>query len=98
MADFAYGSAHNPKVDRYVPIWEIRKALRSGIGDKCDTDQYIDQYLEKEVFFSCRMRNHAKMKNDTRNCMPVLKEERKPILFESVKQVFVDMQLKVDSN
>ena len=48
MADFAYGSAHNRKVDRYVPIEEIRQALRNVIGDKCDTDQYIYQYLEKE--------------------------------------------------
>ena len=53
MADFAYGSVHNRKVDRYVPIGEIRQALRSGIGDKCDTDQYIDQYLEKEAAVVC---------------------------------------------
>ena len=49
MADFAYGSAHNRKVERYIPIGEIRQALMSGIGDQCDTNRYIDQYLEKEA-------------------------------------------------
>lgn len=49
FADFVFGSAHNPKVDRYIPIDEIREALKKGIGDKCDVDCYIDQYLEKEA-------------------------------------------------
>ncbi|MDE7476784.1 MAG: hypothetical protein K2M91_02350 [Lachnospiraceae bacterium] len=48
-AELVYGSAHNRKVERYIPIGEIRQALRNGIGDKCDTNQYIDQYLEKEA-------------------------------------------------
>lgn len=49
MADFVYGSAHNPKVNRYIPICEIRQALKSGMGDKCDTNQYIGQYIEREA-------------------------------------------------
>lgn len=49
FADFVFGSAHNPKVDRYIPIEDIRLALKKGIGTKCDVDKYIDQYLEKEA-------------------------------------------------
>ncbi len=49
FADFAFGSAHNRKVDRYIPIEEIRASLKNGMGDQCDVDQYIDQYLEREA-------------------------------------------------
>ncbi|MCM1262161.1 MAG: hypothetical protein NC313_05525 [Butyrivibrio sp.] len=49
MANFVYGGAHNRKAERYIPIDEIRQALRSGLGDKCNTDRYIDQYLAKEA-------------------------------------------------
>lgn len=49
FATFTFGDAHNPRVDRYVPIEEIRTALKNGIGTKCDVDQYIDQYLEEEA-------------------------------------------------
>lgn len=52
FADVAFGFAHNRKADRYMPIEEIRKALKNGIGDKCDVDQYIDQYLEREAMVS----------------------------------------------
>lgn len=49
FADFAFGSAHNPKVDRYIPLQDIRLALKKGIGKKFDVDKYIDQYLEEEA-------------------------------------------------
>lgn len=49
FATFTFGDAHNPRVDRYVPIEEIRTALKNGIGTKCDVDQYIDQYLKEEA-------------------------------------------------
>lgn len=49
FADTVFGSAHNPKVDRYIPIEEIREALKKGIGMKCDVDKYIDRYLKKEA-------------------------------------------------
>ena len=48
-ADVVFGSAHNPKVDRYLPIEEIRAALKRGMGAECDVDRVIDQYLEKEA-------------------------------------------------
>lgn len=49
MAGFAFRGAKNHKVDRYIPIDEIRTALRNGLGDKCDVDAIIDAYLEKEA-------------------------------------------------
>lgn len=49
FADFAFGSAHNRKVDRYMPIEEVREALRNGMGNQCDVDQYIDRYLDREA-------------------------------------------------
>lgn len=49
FADLVFGSAHNRKADRYIPIAEIRQALQNGMGDKCDVNPYIDQYLEREA-------------------------------------------------
>lgn len=47
FADAVFESAYNPKVDRYIPIEEIRAALKNGIGMKCDVDQYIGSISEK---------------------------------------------------
>lgn len=49
MADFVFGLAHNPKADRYIPIEELRTALRNGLGAEYDVDKYIDEYLKKEA-------------------------------------------------
>lgn len=49
FANVVLGSAHNPKVDRYVPMEEIRAALKKGIGSKCNVDQCIEQYLKEEA-------------------------------------------------
>ena len=35
FADFMLGWAHNPKVDRYIPLEEIRAALKNGICGWC---------------------------------------------------------------
>ena len=49
MAQFAFSGAKNKKVNRYIPIKEIRSALNAGIGDKCNVDEIIDAYLAKEA-------------------------------------------------
>ena len=48
MAQFAFIGARNDKVDRYIPIDEIREALNYGLRTKCNVDSIIDEYLEKE--------------------------------------------------
>ena len=48
FAQFLFAGARNDKIDRYIPIEEIRKALQKGIGDKCDVNGIIDEYLKKE--------------------------------------------------
>lgn len=48
MVGFAFQSAKNHKVDRYIPIEEIRASLKNGLGEKCDVDAVVDEYLEKE--------------------------------------------------
>lgn len=48
LAQFAFGAARNYKVDRYVPIKEIKACLISGIGDKCDVSAIIDKYLQED--------------------------------------------------
>ena len=49
FAQFALLGANNRKVDRYVPIDQIRSALRAGIGERCPVDEIIDAYLEQEA-------------------------------------------------
>ena len=45
----ALSAAANRKVDRYIPLEEIRAALLSSIGDRCDVNQLIDDYLKEEA-------------------------------------------------
>ena len=44
---FASGS-RNKKVDRYIPIDELRRILRDKLGNECDTDALVDAYLRQE--------------------------------------------------
>jgi hypothetical protein len=48
FAQVGFAGAGNKKVDRYIPIEDIRGALKAGLGDRCDVDKIIDEYLEKE--------------------------------------------------
>lgn len=49
FAQFAFAGAKNRKVDRYIPIEEIRITLKKGLAGKCDVDMIIDEYLAKEA-------------------------------------------------
>ncbi|MBR1597580.1 MAG: hypothetical protein IJ661_01555 [Lachnospiraceae bacterium] len=49
LAQFAFMGAKNKKIDRFIPVEEIRKALTASIGDKCDVNNIIDNYLSKEA-------------------------------------------------
>ena len=49
FAQLAFMGAENRKIDRYIPLEEIRKALVSGIGDKCDVYGIIDKYIQEEA-------------------------------------------------
>jgi hypothetical protein len=48
FAQFGFAGAQNKKVDRYIPIEEVRAALRKGLEDKFDVDAVIDEYLKNE--------------------------------------------------
>jgi hypothetical protein len=49
FAQFGFAGAENNKVDRYIPIEEIRAALRKGLEGKFDVDAVIDEYLKNEA-------------------------------------------------
>ena len=44
---FASG-ARNRKVNRYIPIGELRQILRDKLGGDCDTDRLVDTFLQQE--------------------------------------------------
>lgn len=49
LMQFGFAGARNKKADRYIPIEEVRRALKAGLTGFDDVDQLIDQYLEKEA-------------------------------------------------
>lgn len=49
FAQVIFGGASNKKVDRYIPVEEIRNSLRRGLQGKCEVDNLIDAYLAKEA-------------------------------------------------
>lgn len=49
LAQFAFAGARNKKVDRYIPIEEIRRVLKKEMAEKCNVDMIIDEYLETEA-------------------------------------------------
>lgn len=46
---FAFGGFRNKKVDRYVPIDELRNVLEAHFGSKCNVGRIIDDILAKEA-------------------------------------------------
>lgn len=48
LAQFALAGARNKKVDRYIPIDEIRDVLLRAFGDACPVNELIDEYLQRE--------------------------------------------------
>lgn len=48
IAQFAFLGAENKKVDRYVPIEEIKRILINTLGDKCNVEDIVNDYIKKE--------------------------------------------------
>ena len=60
FAQFAFSGARNKKVDRFIPIDEIRGVLKKHFEDKCDVDSMIDAYLadeEKQIQINVQKEN-----------------------------------------
>lgn len=49
FAQFFYAGAGNKKVDRYIPIKDIKTALIEALGSKCNVEEIIDNYLSEEA-------------------------------------------------
>lgn len=45
---FMFRGARNKKVDRYIPIEEVKDALCNGLQGKCDVITVINEYLKRE--------------------------------------------------
>lgn len=48
LVQFVYAGANNKKVDRYIPIEDIKAALINALGGKCNVEYIIDNYIEEE--------------------------------------------------
>ena len=66
LAQFAFIGAKNKKVDRYIPIEEIRYALNRGLAGKCNVNAVIDEYLAKEAAQSTIRMAETDMGDDER--------------------------------
>lgn len=61
ISQFLLTPRGNKTIARYIPIEEIRIALKKGIGKNFEVDSYIDKYLEKEKI---EMKNKFNNSND----------------------------------
>ena len=48
FAQITFGAARNRKIDRYIPVEDIKTALSRAIGDYCPVNELIDTYLQEE--------------------------------------------------
>lgn len=48
FAQFVFRGARNTKIDRYIPIEDIREALSHSVGEHCKVDQIIDECLKED--------------------------------------------------
>lgn len=48
FAQIILGGAKNKKVNRYIPLEEIRTILVGELGTRCNVDEIIDEYILKE--------------------------------------------------
>jgi len=48
FAGILFGHEKSKKIDRYIPIVEVRAALNNALAEKCDVNAIIDEYLKKE--------------------------------------------------
>jgi hypothetical protein len=49
FAQFGFAGARNKRVDRFIPVEEVRQALKAGLNTCTDVEQLIDDYLEMEA-------------------------------------------------
>lgn len=49
FAQFVFAGARNKKVDRYIPIEDIKSALKEALDSKCNVEEMIDHYLAEEA-------------------------------------------------
>ncbi len=49
LAQIFLRGAKNKKIDRYIPITEIKRVLTKELGTKCDVIRIIDEYLQEEA-------------------------------------------------
>lgn len=48
LAQTFLSGARNKKIDRYIPIENIREVLNAGLGDRCAVNEIVDAYLDEE--------------------------------------------------
>lgn len=48
FAQIFLAGAKNPRIDRYIPLEELRIQLGKAFGSKCDVNGLIDEYIMKE--------------------------------------------------
>lgn len=66
MAQVAFAGARNKKIDRYIPIDELRGILKESLGGKCDVDAIVNSYLENEEK-SGTVKSKENIQNDNNN-------------------------------
>ena len=81
FAQFLLAGARNKRIDRYIPIDEIRASLSHALGNLCPVDEIIDEYLQAE---SRRERPHANVEASGENLEEDIELDESSLLTKAV--------------
>lgn len=95
MAQFAFAGAGNDKVDRFIPIDEIRGALQRAIGSKCDVNRIIDDYLEEEAKQPEIRLNHGDIQEEEFSA--AVKQDASEVLSQIMEQKRADLEKDLET-
>lgn len=99
LAQFAFAGAANRKIDRYIPVDEIRRILNAAIGNKCNVDQIMDAYLTEEagqkklrhsVESMSQEELQAAMKQDASEVLTQIMDKKKRSMQEECEKYDID--------
>jgi hypothetical protein len=96
FAQFAFAGARNNKVDRYVPIEEIRASLTRAIGGLCPVDELIDEYLQKEAEQELQTHSEKTSGDDLQKAMEEDPSSVLAMVADSYESVYEEMSKEYD--
>lgn len=84
LGQIGFAGARNKKVDRYIPIEEVRRHLQEGLKAYDDVNEIIDEYLEKEA--QQQKIDLTELKNSEEALQQAIKQDASEVLNQILDQ------------